>query len=62
MDKKFVILIFFFSTLAFLAPQNLVPFKGLIPFLLGLVMLAMGMTIDLKDLKKTFKNPKWIIV
>lgn len=62
MDKKFVILIFFFSTLAFLAPQILIPFKGLIPFLLGLVMLAMGMTIDLKDLKKTFKNPKWIIV
>ena len=62
MDKKFVILIFFFSTLAFIAPQILIPFKGLIPFLLGLVMLAMGMTIDLKDLKKTFKNPKWIIV
>lgn len=49
------------SAIALLYPDIFLPYKDAIPFLLGLVMFGMGMTLALKDFLLVFKRPKAII-
>jgi bile acid:Na+ symporter, BASS family len=49
------------SAIALLYPDIFLPYKDAIPFLLGLVMFGMGMTLALKDFLLVFKRPKTII-
>lgn len=50
------------SAIALLYPDIFLPYKDAIPFLLGLVMFGMGMTLDLADFLLVFKRPKAIII
>lgn len=57
---------FFFSLIFFILASIFFPIffsslKNYIPFLLGLVMMGMGMTVELRDFKRIFKNFKWIL-
>lgn len=61
MNLTFPIFIFIFLIVSFFDSSILSGLKLYIPYLLGLVMLGMGMTIKTDDLRKIFKNPKWVI-
>lgn len=61
MSFFFLFFITFFLIVGFFDPQILSSLKSYIPIFLGLVMLGMGMTIEIRDIKNVFKNPKWII-
>ena len=61
MSLSFIIFLSFFLFFGFFEPEILSSMKNSIPFLLGLVMFGMGCTIETKDLKNVFKNPKWVI-
>ncbi|MCC7576534.1 MAG: bile acid:sodium symporter family protein [Methanomethylovorans sp.] len=50
------------SVIALLYPGAFLPYKDAIPFLLGLVMFAMGMTLVLEDFMLVFKRPKVVII
>ena len=60
MSLSFPFFISLFLLIAFFEPYLLSDLKDLIPFFLGLIMFGMGMTLDFKDIKKVFLNPKWI--
>lgn len=56
--EKFTIWIVLFSVLAYLQPA---PFKPIVPYisyLLGVIMLGMGLTMSLDDFKLVFQRPK----
>lgn len=46
---------------AFFEPAVLTPFKNWIPYLLGLVMLGMGLTMSLDDFKLVLSRPKDVL-
>lgn len=50
------------SAIALLHPGTFLPYKDAIPFLLGLVMFGMGMTLTLEDFLLVFKRPKAVII
>jgi BASS family bile acid:Na+ symporter len=50
------------SAIALLYPGIFLPYKDSIPFLLGLVMFGMGMTLALADFLLVFKRPKAVII
>ncbi len=50
------------SGIALLYPGIFLPYKDAIPFLLGLVMFGMGMTLALKDFLLVFKRPKAVVI
>ncbi len=49
------------SAVALLHPGTFLPYNKAIPFLLGLVMFGMGMTLTLRDFLLVFKRPKVVI-
>lgn len=51
-----------FSVIALLYPGIFLPYKNAIPFLLGLVMFGMGMTLALEDFLLVFKRPKVVAI
>ncbi len=59
---NFVFYIFAFVILSLVNPDLLKKFKSLIPLLLGMVMLGMGLTIKISNLKEIFKHPSWVYV
>ena len=59
--KLFALWVFLFATVAYLAPAPFKPYARFIPWLLGLVMLGMGLTMNLNDFKLVFKRPKDVI-
>ena len=59
---SFPFFILFFLSLSFFNPDILSSIKSLIPFLLGIVMLGMGLTINLNDIKEVISKPIWISV
>ena len=61
-EKHFLILILSFSAAGYLKPDFFIWAKAYIPFLLGIIMLGMGMNLDFSDLWILRKEPKWIIV
>ena len=60
MSFSFPFFIVFFLLISFFQPGFLSELKNYIPIFLGLIMFGMGMTIDFKDIKKIFLNPKWL--
>ena len=56
--RMFPLWVIIFSTLAFFFPAPLFPYKGWIPYLLGTIMLGMGLTMSINDFKLVFSRPK----
>ena len=60
-EKYFLTIILLVSVIGFFLPEYLVIFKSYIPFLLGIIMLGMGLTINFSELWSLRKHPKWIV-
>jgi BASS family bile acid:Na+ symporter len=56
--EKFTLWIILFSLLAYLQPAVFKPIVPHISYLLGLIMLGMGLTMSLNDFKLVFSRPK----
>ena len=56
--KLFPVWVILFAALAFFVPEPFKPLKGYITYLLGLIMLGMGLTMSLNDFKLVFTRPK----
>ena len=56
-----ILLIFFFLILSYLFGSFFEGLRSFIPYLLGLVMFGMGMTLKINELKTILKKPLWII-
>lgn len=56
--KHFTLWIILFSLIAFLQPEPFKPIAPQIPYLLGIIMLGMGLTMSLDDFKLVFSRPK----
>ncbi|MGV3244659.1 bile acid:sodium symporter family protein [Staphylococcus sp. 11261D007BR] len=61
-SKTFVLWMLVVSVFAFLVPSTFVSFGPFIPYLLGVVMLGMGLTIRLEDFKLILKQPKPVVI
>ncbi len=59
--KLFPVWVILFALLAFLLPDAFRPLGSYVPWLLGLVMLGMGLTMSLNDFKLVFSRPKDVI-
>ncbi len=59
--QLFPLWVILFSTLAFFSPSIFVPFKGWIVYLLGTIMLGMGLTMSPNDFKLVLSRPKDVI-
>ncbi len=57
---SFIFLICFFLFLSFVFSEFFSNLGFTIPYLLGFVMLGMGMTIKIDELKSIIRRPKWI--
>ncbi len=56
--EKFTLWIIIFSLMAFLQPELFKPIASHISYLLGFIMLGMGLTMSLRDFELVFKYPK----
>ncbi|MDD4599894.1 Pantothenate precursors transporter PanS [bioreactor metagenome] len=56
--KKFALWIIIFSAIAFLQPEPFKPIASYISYLLGFIMLGMGLTMSLRDFELVLKYPK----
>jgi len=56
--KLFPVWVIVFAGIAFLSPDPFKPFGKYIPYLLGLIMLGMGLTMSLDDFKLVLTRPK----
>lgn len=61
-SKTFTLWVLLFALWAFLSPETFVPFKTWIPYLLGLVMFGMGITLTFSDFSEVAKHPKAVII
>lgn len=61
-SKTFLVWMLLTSFLGFIAPSAFTHFAPWIPYLLGVVMLGMGLSIRLDDFKIVFKYPKPVII
>ena len=59
--KTFVVWMLFAAILGFVFPAWIAPIGGYVPYLLGIVMLGMGMTIRPEDFKVVVQSPKAVI-
>jgi BASS family bile acid:Na+ symporter len=59
--KLFALWVFLFVAVAYLAPEPFKPYARFIPWLLGFVMLGMGLTMSLNDFRLVFTRPKDVI-
>ncbi|MFV9422892.1 bile acid:sodium symporter family protein [Staphylococcus sp. Ze7] len=50
------------AIIGFIFPAQLATLSGWVPYLLGIVMLGMGLTIDPKDFKIVFQAPRSVII
>lgn len=57
----FPLWVILFSAIAFLSPAPFKPFGKYIPYLLGVIMLGMGLTMSLDDFKLVFTRPKDVL-
>ncbi|MEK4860929.1 bile acid:sodium symporter family protein [Staphylococcus sp. FSL W8-0774] len=60
--KTFIFWMLFAAVLGFIFPSHISILGGFVPYLLGIVMLGMGMTIDPKDFKIVLQSPKPVII
>ena len=51
-----------FAFLAFVSPEAFLEIRGYIPYLLGIVMFGMGITLTFNDFSEVVKHPKSVIV
>ncbi|WGE49625.1 bile acid:sodium symporter family protein [Actinobacillus equuli] len=61
-SKTFAIWVVFFAIIAAQFPDTFKQFVPWIPYLLGIVMLGMGLTLTFKDFAEVTKNPKAVIL
>ncbi|MFO3719934.1 bile acid:sodium symporter family protein [Staphylococcus felis] len=61
-SRTFVLWMLLVSVIAFLLPNVFIGFGPFIPYLLGIVMLGMGLTIKMEDFKLILKQPKPVII
>ncbi|MDU8924441.1 bile acid:sodium symporter family protein [Pasteurellaceae bacterium LIM206] len=62
MSKTFTVWVLLFAFFAFKFPSQFVVLKHAIPYLLGLVMFGMGITLTFNDFGEVFKHPKSVVV
>lgn len=60
--KTFALWVLLFAFLAFQFPAYFTEFRHYIPYLLGIVMFGMGITLTFNDFGEVFKRPKSVIV
>lgn len=60
--KTFALWVLLFSFLAFQFPEYFTQFRHYIPYLLGIVMFGMGITLTFNDFGEVFKRPKSVII
>lgn len=61
-QKTFALWVVLFAGIALWVPEAFVWLKPYIPWMLGIVMLGMGMTMTLDDFKGVLKNPKAVMI
>lgn len=61
-SKTFAIWVIVFAFIAAQFPETFKQFVPWIPYLLGIVMLGMGLTLSFKDFAEVSKNPKGVII
>ncbi|ABR74524.1 sodium transporter [Actinobacillus succinogenes] len=61
-SKTFALWVLVFAYLAFQFPDTFKPLKDAIPYLLGLVMFGMGITLTFNDFGEVFKHPKSVVI
>ncbi|HWR40252.1 MAG TPA: bile acid:sodium symporter family protein [Patescibacteria group bacterium] len=59
--RLFPVWVLLFAAIAFFSPEPFKPFGKFIPYLLGLVMLGMGLTMSLDDFKLVLSRPKDVL-
>lgn len=60
--KTFLLWMFIAAIIGFIFPTQLATMGQFVPWLLGIVMLGMGMTIKPSDFKLVFKEPRSVII
>lgn len=61
-SKTFALWVLLFAFLAFISPEAFLEIRGYIPYLLGIVMFGMGITLTFNDFSEVVKHPKSVIV
>ena len=61
-SKTFALWVLLFAFLAFVSPEAFLEIRGYIPYLLGIVMFGMGITLTFNDFSEVVKRPKSVIV
>ncbi|MBJ9722301.1 bile acid:sodium symporter family protein [Acinetobacter calcoaceticus] len=61
-QKTFALWVIFFAALALWQPEFFVWLKAYIPWILGIIMLGMGMTMTVDDFKGVLQSPKAILL
>ncbi|WP_407304949.1 bile acid:sodium symporter family protein [Acinetobacter sp.] len=61
-QKTFALWVILFAGIALLAPDLFVWLKAYIPWLLGIIMLGMGMTMTVDDFKGVLQSPKAVFI
>ncbi|AWX15361.1 sodium transporter [Mergibacter septicus] len=62
LSKTFAFWVLFFAFLAYQLPSLFSPFLHYIPYLLGIVMFGMGITLTFKDFSEVIRNPKAVFI
>ena len=60
--KTFTFWVLLFAALAFWFPATFAALRGYIPYLLGIVMFGMGITLTFNDFGEVFKHPKSVLI
>lgn len=60
--NTFLVWMLIAAIIGFIFPMQLATLSSWVPYLLGIVMLGMGLTIDPKDFKIVFQAPRSVII
>ncbi|HBI3691332.1 TPA: bile acid:sodium symporter family protein, partial [Acinetobacter baumannii] len=61
-QKTFALWVIIFAALALWQPEFFVWLKAYIPWILGIIMLGMGMTMTVDDFKGVLQSPKAVLI
>ena len=61
-QKTFALWVVFFAFIALCFPSAFVWMKAYIPWVLGIIMLGMGMTMTVDDFKGVLQSPKAVFI
>jgi BASS family bile acid:Na+ symporter len=61
-QKTFALWVLLFAALAMFSPNSFIGLKSYIPWLLGIIMFGMGMTMTLDDFKGVLHSPKAVLI